>query len=106
MFHSKILYFRIDRAVSIQVTSVLPEYKKRGIANKMTAKFLEVAKELGFPIVTSESTSAYTQHNKMKSFQFEKVVEVSYADHYSTFPDMPEEMKSLHKTAAILVKKL
>ncbi|XP_067951467.1 uncharacterized protein [Watersipora subatra] len=98
--------FGVDKLVAIQVTTVCPEYKKRGIANTMTAKFLEVAKGLGFSVVRAESTSAYTQHNKIKTFQFEKVLEVAYADGYATFSDMPEDIKDSHKTATILVKKI
>ena len=90
----------------IQVTSVTPEYTRRGLANKMTAQVLETAKEIGYTIVVSLSTSAYTQRNKINTFHFEKLLEVSIADNYANYSQMSEELKKSHRTGTVLVKKL
>ena len=90
----------------IDVTTVIPEYTRRGLANQMTAKVLETAKERGFTIVMSESTSTYTQRNKINRFGFEVVLERNFSDSYANYSEMFEEMKKSHKSAAVLVKRL
>lgn len=96
----------MDEVWVIQITSVCPEYTRRGLANAMTERVLVVAKELGFTIVMSESSSTYTQRNKIKNFQFEKIMESSFADNYASYSEMPEEIKKSHNASAVLIKKL
>lgn len=72
----------------------------------MTARTIEAAKEGGFPLIMSESSSAYTQRNKINKFQFEKVVEITYEGNYENYSEMPAEIKESHKTSAVLVKRL
>ena len=96
----------MDKVWVIDVTSVTPEYTKRGLANQMTAKVLQTAKERGFTIAMSESTSAYTQRNKINRFGFEIVLEKSFSDNYANYSDMTDEIKKSHQSAAVLVKVL
>ncbi|KAF6036944.1 Dat [Bugula neritina] len=96
----------VDKVFMIHVTSVLQEYTRRGLANEMTKKVLEVAKEAGFEYAVSESTSSYTQHNKIKRFGFEKIFEIDFESNYANYDMMPQSLKETHKSAAVLVKRL
>lgn len=72
----------------------------------MTAQVLQTAKERGFKVVMSESTSAYTQHNKINRFGFEVVAEMSFDEYYATYSEAGDDFRNVHKSATALVKTL
>ncbi|KAF6023537.1 hypothetical protein EB796_018134 [Bugula neritina] len=99
-------HLSVDKVFMIHVTSVLQEYTRRGLANEMTKKVLEVAREAGFEYAVSESTSSYTQHNKIKRFGFEKIFEIDFENNYANYDSMPAFIRESHKAVAVLTKRL
>ena len=89
----------------IHITSVCPEYTRRGLANRMTDVVLKEAKNRGYKLVVSESTSNYTQRSKIKNFGFENVFELHFNNDLTTATDIPEELRS-HTKGCLLVKRL
>lgn len=72
----------------------------------MTEVLLEEAKKRGYPLVMSESTSAFTQRNKMQKFGFEPVMEFDFAKYFASFSSLSEEVKKNHHKAIVLAKRL
>ena len=96
---------RVDKVLLIHITSVCPEYMRRGLANRMTDVVLKEAKNRGYKLVASESTSNYTQRSKIKNFGFENIFELSFENNLATAAEIPEDWKS-HTKGCVLVKRL
>lgn len=98
--------YSANKMLYIMITSVRPQYTRRGLANLMTGKMLDVARDCRCSIVTAVSTSTYTQRNKINRFQFEKVLEMDFENNYLNFSSMPEAVRKAHDKAYLLVKRL
>lgn len=87
-------------------TSVCKEYTRRGINHQLTTRALQEAMKAGHTTVASTSNSEYTQRNKVKRHQFVKICELDFENNYLNYSSMPEEMRTIHDRACILVKTL
>lgn len=90
----------------IDMTSVCKEYTRKGLAHKMTEFLLAEAKRRQFPLVVSESTSAYTRKNKVSKFGFALVKVFEFTKYFESFSSMSDEMKAVHSKAYVLAKRL
>ncbi|XP_067951636.1 arylalkylamine N-acetyltransferase-like 2 [Watersipora subatra] len=98
--------FSVDEAWGLHTLSVSPDYGKKGIGTQLLAKGLELAKESGVTLVTAEATNRNSLHMLKKYFNFETVLELSYAEHYGNYCYIPDDVKQLQPSASALVKRM
>lgn len=72
----------------------------------MTEAVIEEARRTGFPLIASESTSAFTQKNKIEKFGFKPLMEFDFTKCFKSYHCMSEEMRKVHNKAVVLVKEL
>ncbi|XP_067946967.1 uncharacterized protein [Watersipora subatra] len=98
--------FGVKKAWVIQIICILPEYRERGIAKRLTEKTLEIAYAEGFRLAVTEATSSITKHNMTKHFKFQSIAELGYETNYKNYKWLSEDMKREHRAASLLVKSL
>ncbi|XP_067946721.1 uncharacterized protein [Watersipora subatra] len=98
--------FGVKKVWVIEMICTLPEYRGRGIAQRLTKKALEIAYAEGFRVAVTEATSSITKHFMTKYFKFQLIAELGYETNYENYKWLSEDMKKEHRAASLLVKSL